>query len=142
MVEISTDLINKAKHGNTDDWECLLKELYPNARSKAYFLLRDGDLAQDAVQNAMIKVYKNLANLQDDRAFFGWWQRILTNEIYLILRLKSREIPGIEPEMLREKALAIEDYVVLKVELAQAIQTLPLKQQQILLDVDVTGIIS
>jgi len=92
MVEISMELISKAKHGNTEDWECLLKELYPNARSKAYSLLRDGDLAQDAVQNAMIKVYRNLANLQDDHAFFGWWQRILTNEIYLILRLKRREM--------------------------------------------------
>jgi len=139
MVEISTELISKAKRGNTEAWECLLKELYPNARNKAYSLLRDGDLAQDAVQNAMIKLYKNLANLQDDQAFFGWWQRILTNEIYLILRLKRREISCIEPQMLREKALAIEDYVVLKVELAQAIQTLPLKQQQILLDVDVRG---
>jgi len=139
MVEISTELISKAKHGTTEDWECLLKELYPSARSKAYSLLRDGDLAQDAVQNAMIKVYKNLDKLHDDHAFFGWWQRILMNEIYLILRLKRREIPGIEFEMVREKTLAIEDYVVLKVELAQAIQTLPLKQQQILLDVDVRG---
>ena len=33
MVEISMELISKAKHGNTEDWECLLKELYPNARS-------------------------------------------------------------------------------------------------------------
>ena len=41
--------------------------------------------------------------------------------------------------MLREKALAVEDYVVLKVELAQAIKGLPLKQQQIILDVDVRG---
>jgi len=139
MVEISIELISKAKRGTTEDWECLLKELYPSARSKAYSLLRDGDLAQDAVQNAMIKVYKNLDNLHDDHAFFGWWQRILMNEIYLILRLKRREIPGIEPQMLREKGLTIEDYVVLKVELAQAIQTLPLKQQQILLDVDVRG---
>ena len=92
MVEISMELISKAKHGNTEDWECLLKELYPSALSKAYSLLRDGDLAQDAVQNAMIKVYNNLATLQDNQAFFGWWQRILTNEIYLILRLKRREM--------------------------------------------------
>ncbi|HBP65614.1 MAG TPA: RNA polymerase subunit sigma-70 [Desulfosporosinus sp.] len=121
------------------DWECLLKALYPNARSKAYSLLRDGDLAQDAVQNAMIKVYKNLPNLQNDQAFFGWWQRILMNEIYLLLRLKRREVPGIEPQMLREKTLAVEDYVVMKVELAQAIKGLPLKQQQMILDVDVRG---
>ena len=139
MVEISTELISKAKHGNTEEWECLLKELYPNARSKAYSLLRDGDLAQDAVQNAMIKLYRNLANLNDDHAFLGWWQRILTNEIYLILRLNGREITGIESQMVREKALAIEDYVVLKVELAQAIKSLPLKQQQVILDVDVRG---
>jgi len=139
VVEISTELISKAKLGKQEDWECLLKALYPNARSKAYSLLRDGDLAQDAVQNVMIKVYKNLAKLQNDQAFFGWWQRILMNEIYLLLRLKRREVPGIVPQMLREKALAIEDYVVLKVELAQAIQTLPLKHQQILLEIDVRG---
>lgn len=50
MLEVSTELISKAKHGDSEDWESLLKALYPNARSKAYSLLRDGDLAQDAVQ--------------------------------------------------------------------------------------------
>ena len=139
MIEIDTELISKAKHGNTEDWECLLKELYSNAWRKAHSLLRDKDLAQDAVQNAMIKLYKNLANLQDDHAFLGWWQRILTNEIYLVLRLYRREVTGIVAQMLTEKALAVEDYVVLRVELTQAINNLPLKQQQILIDVDIRG---
>lgn len=87
------DLIGRARQGDLDAWEVLIREIYPQASKQAFCLLRDKDLAQDAVQNTMLKVFNNLSGLKDDGAFTGWWRRILTNEVYLLLRFSSRVMP-------------------------------------------------
>lgn len=134
------DLIRASRNGDLGAWELLLQEIYPQALSHASYLLRDKDLAQDAVQNAMLKVFNNLSGLKHDGAFTGWWRRILTNEIYLLLRLNKKEISGIERELLTQNGSAAEDCVALKLELSQAIKWLPLEQQQIFLDIDLRGL--
>lgn len=134
------DLITSARNGDLDAWEILIREIYPQASKQAFCLLRDKDLAQDAVQNTMLKVFNNLSGLKDDGAFSGWWRRILTNEIYLLLRFNSREAAGIIPELTGAGRPPVEDVVALKLEIGQAIKKLPLEQQQILLDIDVRGL--
>lgn len=134
------ELIDSARNGDFKAWELLLQEIYPQAMSYALYLLRDKDLAQDAVQNAMLKVFNNLSRLKDDHAFIGWWRRILTNEIYLLLRLNIRETNVSEPVLMIQNGLTAEDYVALKLELSQAIKRLPLEQQQVLLDIDLRGL--
>lgn len=134
------NLISAARKGDLNAWETLIREIYPQASKQAFCLLRDKNLAQDAVQNAMLKVFNNLTGLKDDGAFTGWWRRILTNEIYLLLRFSSREVSGLIPEMSSISEMPVEDAVTLKLEIGQAITKLPLEQQQILLDVDVRGL--
>lgn len=137
---MNADQINAARNGDFDAWEHLLQEIYPLALRHASYLLRDKDLAQDAVQNAMLKVFNNLSGLKDDGAFTGWWRRILTNEIYLLLRFNNKETSGIVPEPLTKNGSDAEDLVALKLELIQAIKRLPLGQQQIFLDIDLRGL--
>lgn len=136
---MKNDLIEAARKGDLYAWEILIQEIYPQALKQAFYLLRDKDLAQDAVQNTMIKVFCNLAGLKDDGAFTPWWRRILTNEIYLLLRLSSREMPAITLELPGTGGVAAEDAVVLKMEIGQAIKRLPLEQQQIFLVIDLRG---
>ena len=95
---MKADLVGAARNGDLGAWELLLQEIYPQALSHASYLLRDRDLAQDAVQNAMLKVFKNLSGSKEDGTFTGWWRRILTNEAYLLLRICNREINGMKPE--------------------------------------------
>ncbi len=134
------DLIGRARQVDLDAWEVLIRETYPQASKQAFCLLRDKDLAQDVVQNTMLKVFYNLSSLKDDGAFTGWWRRILTNEVYLLLRFSSRVMPGITAELLNTGELPVEDAVTLKLEMGQAIKRLPLEQQQILLDIDLRGL--
>ena len=47
--------------------------------------LNDAD-AQDAVQEALLKAYKNIESLREDRYFETWMIRILINEARAILR--------------------------------------------------------
>ncbi len=137
---VKSNLIVAARQGDLEAWELLIREIYPQASKQAFYLLRDKDLAQDAVQNTMLKIFNNLSGLKDDDAFSGWWRRILTNEIYLLLRFSCREAPGIVPELQNTGGPAVEDAVALKLEIGQAIKKLPLEQQQILLDIDFRGL--
>lgn len=134
------NLIKAARSGDLGAWEHLLRKMYPQALGHASYLLRDKDLAGDAVQNAMLKVFNNLSRLKDDGAFNAWWRRILMNEIYLLLRFSSKETPDFQQEFLSQNGPSVEDYVALKLELSQAIKRLPLEQQQAVLDIDLRGL--
>jgi DNA-directed RNA polymerase specialized sigma24 family protein len=94
VIEQNVGLIKKAQAGDLVAWESLLATVYPPALRQARALLRDEDLAEDAVQNALIKMHSHLHSLVEIAAFSAWWRRIVTNEVYMILRLKQRETQG------------------------------------------------
>ena len=103
-------------------------------------MLRDRDLAEDAVQNALIKLYYHLHSLVEPAAFTAWWRRILTNEVYAILRLNQREsTTGLDEGLQQQSGLAVDDLVALRYELVRALRSLPFNQQQVVLDIDLRG---
>ncbi|KLU59791.1 ECF RNA polymerase sigma factor SigM [Peptococcaceae bacterium CEB3] len=139
MTGLNEDLLVRAQAGDVQAWQCLLAEIYPEALRQARTLLRDRDLAEDAVQNALLKVYLHIGSLKAPSAFPGWWRRILTNETYLILRLYRRETQGIPDGVLRDSGLAMDEWIGLRFELAKAVQDLVLEQQQVFIEVDLKG---
>lgn len=139
MAGANENLVIHAQAGEAKAWQRLLAEIYPEALRQARTLLRDRDLAEDAVQNALLKVYLHIGSLKDPTAFPGWWRRILTNETYLILRLYRRETQGIPDGVLRDRGLALDEWVGLRFELAKAAQNLAWEQQQVFIEVDLKG---
>ncbi|SPF40841.1 RNA polymerase sigma factor, sigma-70 family [Candidatus Desulfosporosinus infrequens] len=140
MIEQNAGLIKKAQAGDLLAWESLLATVYPPALRQALALLRDGDLAEDAVQNALIKMHTHLHSLVEITAFSAWWRRIVTNEVYMILRLKQKETQGLDEGIFQQIGLAVDEMVVLRCELARALQLLPFDQQQVVIDVDLMGV--
>jgi len=140
VIEQNAGMIKKAQAGDLVAWESLLAAVYPPALRQARALLRDEDLAEDAVQNALIKMHTHLHSLDEIAAFSSWWRRIVTNEVYMILRLKQRETQGLDEGILQHLGLAVDELVVLRCELARALQLLPLDQQQVVIDVDLMGV--
>jgi len=53
-------------------------------------ILRDADLAEDAVQSALIIAWRELRSLRDPDRFEAWLHRILTNECYAEARRERR----------------------------------------------------
>jgi len=140
VIEQNAGLIKKAQAGDLAAWESLLAAVYAPALRQARALLRDKDLAEDAVQNALLKMHTHLHSLVEIAAFSAWWRRIVTNEVYMILRLKQRETPGLDEGILEHLGLAVDELVVLRCELVRALQLLPLDQQQVVIDVDLLGV--
>lgn len=56
-------------------------------------MLRNAQDRDDAVQEAVVKAWQNLDRLRDDAIFETWLTRILINECYNLLRLRSRISP-------------------------------------------------
>jgi len=139
VIEQNAELIQKAQAGDLVAWESLLATVYTPALRQARVLLRDEDLAEDAVQNALIKMHTHLHSLVEIAAFSAWWRRIVTNEVYMILRLKQRETQALDEGNLQQIGLAVDELVVLRYELARALQLLPFDQQQVVIDVDLLG---
>ncbi|GEM_PF-85742 len=144
LVEVGVsrlnELIKKAQAGDLVAWESLLAQVYPQALRQARALLRDQDLAEDAVQNALLKMHTHLHTLIESVAFSAWWRRIVTNEVYMILRLKQRETQGLDEGIVQQIGLAVDELVVMRCELARVLQLLPLEQQQVVIDVDLLGV--
>ena len=74
------ELVLKAKNGNNDAFDELIvkieKEMYLIAKSK---LSNDDDIA-DAIQDAILAIYKNIHKLRDVSLFKTWAIKILLNK--------------------------------------------------------------
>jgi RNA polymerase sigma-70 factor (ECF subfamily) len=71
------DLIERAKRGDRDAFGQLAAQDIDRLHAIARLILRDADLAEDAVQEALIRCWKRLPKLRDVAAFDGWLYRIL-----------------------------------------------------------------
>ncbi len=65
-------LVMDAQDGSRRALDVLIRHHYRDLLRFAYSLCRDTALAQDAVQDACIKVARRLRTLDDPRAFRGW----------------------------------------------------------------------
>lgn len=79
MTDNINELVAKARTGDEDAFAALVQKYTSYLYRTAYALLQDSLEAEDAVQEAFIKVYRSLAQLTDNRAFHSWLTKITTN---------------------------------------------------------------
>lgn len=65
--------------GDIRGLEVLVREYSQRARQVAYFVTRDRELAEDAVQDAFVRVYDRIASFDTTRPFAPWFLRIVAN---------------------------------------------------------------
>ena len=77
--------LSKAKNGDEEAFSLLIKEykLYMYKTAKA--ILKDEDDVCDAVQEALISVYRNLFSLKNEKHLKTWIIRITINKCYDII---------------------------------------------------------
>lgn len=82
--------VDEAKQGDREAFDTLARMVGNRCMAIAYGILRDADLAEDAVQSALIKAWRELPTLRDLDRFEPWLHRILTNECYEQARGRRR----------------------------------------------------
>ena len=84
------ELVDRAKRGDEEAFDALARLVGDRCMAIAYRILRDADLAEDAVQAALIMAWRELRTLRDPDRFEPWLHRILTNECYAEARRRTR----------------------------------------------------
>ena len=86
------DLIDRAKRGDREAFETVVRQVGDRCMGIAFRILRDADLAHDAVQAALITAWCELRSLHDPDRFEPWLHRILTNACYAEARRRRRSL--------------------------------------------------
>lgn len=132
------DLDNKA-------WEILFAQYYPMAYRSAVVIVRNKQMALDVVQDAFLKAYCKIEQLQDIEKFKYWLGTIVTNTALDMIRKSGKCVSweemdwqseeshiwndnkiGASPEILLEK-------IQLRQELLELINSLNYRQKQMIL---------
>ena len=83
-------LVERAKQGDREAFDALARTVGDRCMAIAFRILRDADLAQDAVQGALISAWQQLRSLRDTDRFEPWLHRILTHQCYAEARRRRR----------------------------------------------------
>ena len=81
-----TGLVERASQGDHEAFGMLIGEHLARLDTAARLILRDPELARDAVQEATLKAWKNLRGLRDPDRFDAWLHRLLVNACFDLAR--------------------------------------------------------
>ena len=88
-------LVEQAQRGDAEAFDSLARLVGDRCLAIAVRILRDIDLAEDAVQAALITAWTELRTLRDPSRFEPWLHRILTNACYAEARRRKRWSEGL-----------------------------------------------
>ena len=72
-------LVERAGRGDHDAFAVLATAAAPRLDAAARLILRDPELARDAVQNTLVRAWRDLPGLRDPDRFDAWLHRLLVN---------------------------------------------------------------
>ena len=84
------DLVLKAQQGDHDAFAALAEAALTRLDTAARLILRDPDRAKDAVQNALVRAWRDLPQLRDADRWEAWLHRLLVRSCYDELRRSRR----------------------------------------------------
>jgi RNA polymerase sigma-70 factor (ECF subfamily) len=91
---MESDLVQRAQGGDVDAFETLIRAAHDRLYATAHRILRERDAAEDAVQDAVLRCWRDLRGLRDVDRFEAWLYRLLVNACRDQLR-HSRRRPAV-----------------------------------------------
>ena len=91
-----SDLVERAQRGDHEAFDALGTAAYHRLYAIARRILRDGYAAEDAVQDALVRAWRDLRGLRDPERFDAWLHRLLVNACKDQVRRRQRrpiEVP-------------------------------------------------
>lgn len=71
--------VSRAQQGDRDAFADLVRGAYDRLYATAYRIMRDREAAEDAVQDAMVRCWRDIRGLRDPDRFEAWLYRLLVN---------------------------------------------------------------
>ena len=79
---MDTELVIRAQHGDEGAFTSLAVAVGDRLHAVAHRILRDIDLAEDATQQALVAIWRDLPQLRDPARFDAWSYRLLVRACY------------------------------------------------------------
>jgi RNA polymerase sigma-70 factor (ECF subfamily) len=79
---VRRDLVERARGGDRDAFATLAADSIGRLFNIAQLMLRDRDLADDAVQETLVSAWRDLRGLRDPAGFDAWLHRVLIRCVY------------------------------------------------------------
>ena len=79
---MDTDLVVRAQHGDQEAFASLAVAAGNRLHAVAHRILRDIELAEDATQQALLTIWRDLPQLRDPARFDAWSYRLLVRACY------------------------------------------------------------
>ena len=92
---MDTDLVTRAQRGDEEAFASLAVAAGDRLHAVAHRILRDLDLAEDATQQALLAIWRDLPQLRDPARFDAWSYRLLVRACYAEGRRERRWSPGL-----------------------------------------------
>jgi RNA polymerase sigma-70 factor (ECF subfamily) len=87
------DLVTRAQRGDEQAFASLAAAAGNRIHALAYRILRDADLAEDASQQALLAIWRDLPALRDPSLFDAWSYRLVIRCCYAVGRSARRSSP-------------------------------------------------
>jgi len=131
------ELVRRCKAGDSGAFRILVERYRSVLFGTAFLMTRDSDMAEDAVQEALLRIWEHFSDLRREESFKIWSVRIVINEVNQLFRrrpslLSSPEDVSGQDNHQREA----EDAVVRDEECQQvrrALKRLPMEQREIVI---------
>jgi RNA polymerase sigma-70 factor, ECF subfamily len=81
----------------------VVEKLSPIAWRIAFRILADNSTAEDVAQESLVRLWRNLGRIRNDKEFSAWFYRIVVNCCYDELRKRRRDIVGYADESTWQK---------------------------------------
>ena len=89
-------LVERARGGDHDAFTILLDVRLARLDAAARLILRDPELARDAVQEALIRAWRDLPGLRDPDRLDAWLHRLIVNACLDLVRRRKRRVIEVE----------------------------------------------
>jgi RNA polymerase sigma-70 factor (ECF subfamily) len=106
VVVDQRELVERAMRGDHDAFAVLAGRFVARLDAAARLILRDPELARDAVQEAFIGAWRNLPTLRDPDRFEAWLRRLVVRSCINTVRHRGRRLVEVELTPIHEPEIS------------------------------------
>jgi RNA polymerase sigma-70 factor, ECF subfamily len=99
------ELVERARRGDHDAFAELVGATITRLDAVARLILRDRELARDAVQEALVRAWRDLPGLRDPDRFDAWLHRLTVRSCLDLTRRRRRRVSEVELQPILEIGL-------------------------------------
>jgi RNA polymerase sigma-70 factor (ECF subfamily) len=126
------DHLARAKRGDREAFDIVAASVVDRLYSIARLIVRDADLAEDAVQEALVRCWRDLPTLRDETRFDVWLRRLLMNAITDEFRRAGRQRASIKLLHVPSESDDETDDVATREQLTRGFERLTLEHRKVL----------